>query len=364
MLTAICLIPGLLLAQPPLPAKPQAEPVRAVRLLQPFGMDDLPADPVASENSPNSPSSIAGPVAAETPVQSSTAPSVEPPPPFSIYSRSPFADRNGLSFIGGAGPGRFNIIDWESRPNGDRYWWLGRWPIPEDVQLYAGIGFNIHWWAGPVGDGAAPAPNLPPQVFDLYLDLSWSQRWSDRLTTEIRARPGLYTDFRTTPPDAFRIPGEAIGVFQATPELYLVAGVQYLQRNDIQLLPVAGLLWQPAPRWELSLIFPEPKIAYELSTKQHLWGYVAGEYGGGRWTYKNDAGHSERVEYSNFRLVVGLEWREDYLAKLPLLSSPSTSELADARRGGIRKKLETPGFPATSDEVGTLCQTTRKRSFE
>ena len=327
MLTAICLISGLLLAQPTFPAKPQAEPVRAVRILQPIGMDEPPADPVALANSPDSTPSIAVPDPAETPAKNLTGASAESPTPFSIYSRSPFADRNGLSFITGAGPGRFNIIDWESRPNGDRYWWLGRWPIPEDVQLYAGIGFNIHWWAGPVSNGAAPAPNLPPQVFDLYLDLSWSQRWSDRLTSEVRARPGLYTDFRTTPPDAFRIPGEAIGVFRAAPDLYLVAGVEYLQRNDIKLLPVAGLLWQPTPRCELSLIFPEPKFAYELSTRQHLWGYIAGEYGGGRWTFKNDAGHSEHVEYSDFRIVVGLEWREDYLAKLPLLPPKSAAFL-------------------------------------
>lgn len=308
MLYVLCLMHGAMLGQATLSAPTPAAPVPAITLLQPLTVDDAPSDPPKSANTETI-----------TP---------EAPPPFSIFSRPYFADRTGLSFIYGSGPGRFNIIDWESRPNRDRYWWLGRWPVPEDVQLHAGLGFNVHWWAGPVQyDAQPPPPNLPPRVYDLYLDMSWSQRWSDRLTSEVRFRPGLYTDFRTTPPDAFRVPGEAVGVYQVDPNLYLVGGVEYLQRNDIKVLPIAGVLWQPTPRWEIGLIFPEPKIAFELSTQQHLWGYIAGQYGGGRWTIKNDLGHSGRVEYSDFRLMFGIEWREDYLGKLPLLPQTAAAFL-------------------------------------
>jgi hypothetical protein len=243
----------------------------------------------------------------------------------SLFARPFFADRHALSWFLDAGPGRFNMIDWESRPNGDHLWWLGRWPSCEDVQLHAMIGFGIHWWAGPISRVGDPAPELPPRVFDLYLDTAWAQRWTDRLTSEIRVRPGLYTDFRTTPPDSFRIPGQAVALFQVNPELYLVGGVEHVQRNDVHLLPVGGFLWQPTPQWELRLVFPEPKIAYQLSSRHHVWGYVAAEYGGGRWTFKNDDGKSERVEVSDYRGVFGLEWRDDYFSKLSQLPEKSAS---------------------------------------
>lgn len=238
-----------------------------------------------------------------------------------------FAEQQSLSWVLSCGPGRFNLIDWEDRPNWDRLWWLARWPSPEECHFDPSIGFNIHWWAGPVQRDAHPAPNLPPRVYDLYIDLNWAQRWTDWLTTQVHVAPGLYTDFRTTPPDAFRVPGVAVAVLGMLPEVHLVGGVEYLQCNAIQILPVAGILWQPAERWELRLVFPEPKVAVELSAGQHLWGYAAGEYGGGRWTVKNEQGHSERVEYSDLRVMVGLECRDGFSGKLPMAKDNSASFL-------------------------------------
>lgn len=245
----------------------------------------------------------------------------------SIFGRPMFWERSSLSWIVGSGAGRFNIIDWESGPTSERMWGLSRWQNFDEVQIYTQIGFNIHWWSGPTRTETEAAPNLPPRVYDLYLDLSWSQRWSDRFTTEVRVQPGLYTDFRTTPPDAFRIPGQAIGLLQVTSDCFLVGGVEHLQRNDVQILPIAGVLWQPSPGCELRLVFPEPRVAVELSSRKNIWGYVAAEYGGGRWTHKNAAGHSERVEYSDYRVTFGIEWRKLDCKGAPLLIQNSSTFL-------------------------------------
>lgn len=317
MLTALCLVPGLLLAQPDLPPAPI--PVDApfkASLAAPLLADDKKPDDKKAEDKKDD----EAPKNTDVKVDSAAAKS-------SVFSRPFFFDRASLSWVLGAGAGRFNMIDWESRPNGDRLWWLSRWPAEEEVQLYCQLGFNIHWWAGPVRRGTAPAPDLPPHLFDLYLDLAWTQRWTDRLTSEVRFRPGLYTDFGTTPPDAFRAPGQAFAVWRAWDELAFVGGVDCVERINVKVLPLAGVLWQPVDWWEMRLVFPEPKIAVELSAKHHVWGYVGGEYGGGRWTFKNGADHSERVEYSDFRLVFGLEWREDYFKNLPLLSEKSAAFL-------------------------------------
>lgn len=316
MLAALALMQGLLLGQAPMPQlTPAAPPTSALppaRVVS-LGQPQVSVIQSADEN------------LTEETTTALVEKAADPADSSSIFSRPFFSDRHGLSFLFGAGPGRFNIIDWESRPNADRLWWLGRWPACDEVQLHAHIGFNIHWWSGPISNDAKPAPDLPPRVYDLYLDWAWAQRWSERLTSEVRFRPGMYTDFRTTPPDSFRIPGWAVAVYRASDDVSLVGGVEYLDRNRYKIFPVAGLLWEPTPSWELRLVFPEPKVAFELSPQNHVWGYLAAEYGGGRWTYKTELGSSEGVEYSDVRVMFGIEWREDYLKHVPLLSDKSAA---------------------------------------
>jgi hypothetical protein len=215
--------------------------------------------------------------------------------------------RHSLNFVYSRGVKHFDMIEWVSRPDlltlGD----LTSWQATHDYDFDAWLNFDIRWWAGPQGNAHTPVPNLPPQVFDLNLSLSWRQSWADGIATEVTVLPGLYTDFRTTPPDGFRVPGHAVGVFQVGPKLHLVGGVQYVQRNHLQMLPVGGLLWEPDERWQWRLVFPEPKVSYHLDATTDAWVYARGEYGGGRWAYKDDLGHADHVEYSDLRLAVGFE---------------------------------------------------------
>src|SRR5262249_53675774 len=150
-------------------------------------------------------------------------------------------DRHAFNWIISSGLRRFDAIEWVSRPDLATLTDLAAWPVENDFDLNGGLNFNVRWWAGPKGDAATPVPNLPPPVFDVNLHASWRQRWTDGITSEVTTLPGLYTDFRTTPPDSFRIPGFAVGVFRVTDELHLVGGVQHLQRNRIKVLPIGGL---------------------------------------------------------------------------------------------------------------------------
>jgi hypothetical protein len=229
--------------------------------------------------------------------------------------------RHALNWILSRGQKRFDVIEWVSRPDlltlGD----LAFWPAECDYDLDLGINFNIRWWAGPKGDADTPVPDLPPRVYDLDLRLTWRQRWADGIATEVTLLPGLYTDFRTTPPDAFRVPGFAVGVFRVAPELHLVAGAWHLQRLRVKALPIAGLLWEPTDRWQCRLVFPEPKVSYRLDAKHDAWVYARGEYGGGTWAYKDNAGRADLVEYSDLRVGAGFEWgslTRAFCPKVPL----------------------------------------------
>src|SRR5262245_47407389 len=105
MFSAVCLFSAVMLAQ--IPDDPP--PNRIASLSRPSALDDpaaLDQEPIVVTTLPRPPESSAA-------VNGSAA----APPPYSLFSRPPFSDRNGLSFITSAGPGRFNMIDWESRPS-------------------------------------------------------------------------------------------------------------------------------------------------------------------------------------------------------------------------------------------------------
>jgi hypothetical protein len=217
--------------------------------------------------------------------------------------------RHGLNWIISHGRNHLDVIEWADRPDLFTLADLTAWPDDQkDYQLDGGLGFNVRWLAGPEGNGTGPRPpNLPPHVFDLYWHATWRQRWADGVTSELTILPGLYTDFGTTPTDSFRCPAVALFAFRLDPGLHLIAGAWYLQRDRVKVLPVAGLLYEPNDRWQFRLVFPEPKVSYQLASSADVWVYVRGEYGGGRWTVNDDFHHGDRLEYSDVRIAAGFE---------------------------------------------------------
>src|SRR5688500_18206565 len=119
MLAALALMQGFLLGQTPmLEPSPAAPSTAAPSRIMSIGV------PQAKNNevTPSVTTAITASPATDD---------AKPQDASSIFSRPFFADRHSLSFLFGTGPGRFNMIDWESRPNADRLWWLGRWSANE-----------------------------------------------------------------------------------------------------------------------------------------------------------------------------------------------------------------------------------------
>jgi hypothetical protein len=286
--------------------------------------------------------------------------------------RSPEGGFTRFRYMPSRGSGGFGISELEFGTDFTSSWWESFCP-EGSTRLRAAFGFGIHWWSGPkvqneitvqgLGDGYTsgqdilgkeaqakgnpsymssiygydPDPHLPPRVYDLYLDLDWQEHWSDRFMTDVLISPGIFTDFRTTPPQSFRLRGHAIGLYSVAPHLQLVGGVDFINRLDIKALPVAGVLWRPTDETRLHLVFPQPKISHLVGIhgSKEYWLFAAAEYGGGVWTYKTEydyvvdyyyAGPADplyigppeafasrwtshdRVEYSDIRLTAGIEF--------------------------------------------------------
>lgn len=172
--------------------------------------------------------------------------------------------------------------------------------------LFISPAFALHLWDGP---SFLPA-DLPPNAYSAYLDAQWASDPNLQIGAELGFRIGAYTDFKTLNEHSLRIQGLGLGVFRFTPTLTGKVGAMYLDRNKIKILPAGGLLWTPTPQVRFDIFFPQPKLSAYLTTvgRYELWGYVAGEYGGGAWTIERADGTSDRVDINDIRASAGIEW--------------------------------------------------------
>lgn len=150
-------------------------------------------------------------------------------------------------------------------------------------------GYGAHLWSGnpqipptPLGETSL---TLPDAVHDVYIELMTMKKINDRLSVQVAAAPGLYTDFENTSSDAFRITGRALAFWKANEQLTVAFGAIYLGRDDIKALPAAGLTWKISDDSTLELMFPKPRWLRKIrSSERHdHWFYVGGEFGGGSW---------------------------------------------------------------------------------
>lgn len=181
-----------------------------------------------------------------------------------------------------------------------------------DTPLLVTPGFAFNWFSGPEGDpaGMPRGPDLPPRVYDAYLDFAWFPRLSPQLGAELGFRTGVWTDFEEFNSDTMRYLGRGLGVVSITPQFELLLGAVYLDRLRVKTLPAGGVRWRPTPEWDLYLVFPNPKIRRTMTSfgASDWWWYVSGEYGGGSWTVERE-GTGDRIDYNDIRLAFGLEWQ-------------------------------------------------------
>jgi hypothetical protein len=222
--------------------------------------------------------------------------------------------------------------------------------------------FVLSLWDGP-DNLPAPAdafPSLPSRVYSTYLEASWDPKITPQFGGHLDGSIGIYSDFNAIDKDSVRLRGTALLVLNLTPTSTLKAGVEYLDRLDIKILPAFGVLWQPNPQTKFDIYFPRPKLSKYIWTvgNTDVWWFLAGEYGGGSWTVERPGVTGDRrMDINDFRVGGGLEWkqqggmnafievayvweREIFYASVPAAPPglPKTQQLNDTfmLRGGIR----------------------------
>ena len=194
---------------------------------------------------------------------------------------------------------------------------------------------------------------LPPRLHSAYLDFIWLPQFTERFSAIVAVRPGIYSDFEKVDSDAMRIMGAGLLRYTLVPgTLDVLFGAAYLDRQDINILPVGGLIWTPNPNVRYELLVPKPKLAHRIGwgCGWEDWLYLAGEFGGGTWEIERFNGTvRDQVTLRDLRAMIGLERKKDggagfrleigyvFLRKVEFNASPGGYEPDDTVmiRGGV-----------------------------
>ncbi len=205
------------------------------------------------------------------------------------------------TWVAPGGEEEFGFFQWEIKS----VWGL---PFPDiGKPLVLTPGGAVYFLQGP------EVTDLPARLSDTYFHIRWLPKLSRYWMIDVGINPGLFGDFAFVDSSTFRLGAHVIGVFQWKPTLIFSFGAAYLDREDVGVVPVAGLVWQPHADWVLELIMPRPRVARKLSwgwlerPGAENWLYLAGEFGGGTWSVERATGVRDVATYRDFRLLAGIE---------------------------------------------------------
>lgn len=157
------------------------------------------------------------------------------------------------------------------------------------------------------------SPDLPSLLHGAYMQFRWMSLLNERWAVDAAVTPGVFSDFDSDSDDWFRISGHAVAQYTSTPRTKWILGVAYLDREDVGLLPVGGVIWTPHDDVKFELVAPRPRIAQRIywhgacTDEVQDWVYVAGEFGGGTWSIQRADGSDDILTYRDFRAIVGIE---------------------------------------------------------
>jgi hypothetical protein len=143
-------------------------------------------------------------------------------------------------------------------------------------------------------------------MYDAFLDTEWNPQVTPWFGGELGFRVGVYSDFQKWNDRALRFTGHGLAALTLSPSIKLKAGIVYLDRVRVKMLPAGGVVWTPNQDWRFDILFPNPRMSRRMWTTgaSDWWFYARGEYGGDSWVMSSP---SDQVDYNDLRVAVGVE---------------------------------------------------------
>jgi hypothetical protein len=244
---------------------------------------------------------IAGPVAG--PLIGPYAGVPTPPDPFFPYAKNKILQdaRANITWLPRNGGGGIGFIDVE-----DESTFALPVPLPGDKSYLLLTPYGeTHFVDGP------DAADLPHRLYDADLLVQFLSQTPDNVLFYAGADPGLHTDGKSFSSDAWRVALYGAIGYRFSPTFAFGIGVGYLDRRDIGLIPIGGVIWVPNPDTRFELYPPKPRIERRICNTEAYddWIYIGGELGGGEWAFERPGGVHDVASYRDWRALLGIERR-------------------------------------------------------
>jgi hypothetical protein len=171
-------------------------------------------------------------------------------------------------------------------------------------------GFAVHYLDGP------EAVDLPPRLYESYVQFRWMAQVTPQFGLDFALTPGVWSDFEQSSHEAFRMPGHGAAAWTWTDHAKIVLGAAYLDRPDVNVIPVGGIVWTPNDDVKYELLFPYPKIAHRILDERQdgreieTWAYFKMEFLGDAWAIHHSNGSDDVVLFRDWRFIFGVERKQ------------------------------------------------------
>ncbi len=182
--------------------------------------------------------------------------------------------------------------------------------LSKDLLLRAGFEWELFSFGLP---GNAPLPNTLQQISAvLGLDYQIDEHWLMRA----ELTPGLYSDFQDLSWCDVDAPLILGGSYLVDADLQWFLGLRVDLRSRYWIAPAAGVRWKFADEWTLNLLFPNPRLEYELNKRVQL--YLGGRVLAGTYRLADNFGTSHGIDprtnqamldFLELRAGPGVSWK-------------------------------------------------------
>lgn len=188
--------------------------------------------------------------------------------------------------------------------DGDQFGWLtfgsNTW-LNRSESSGVEMNFNLHLLSGP------EVVALPPRLYDFEIGYQSKTSLSEKFSYDFGLSVGVYSDFEDSARDGVRFPGHLVGMVHPSENWDWVFGVEYLDRDDIKMLPVIGFIWHDTsfPGLRIEAVFPRPRIDLQIQSNMRL--YWTARLGGGSWDIEMPDDSNDVFTYRDYQILMGLE---------------------------------------------------------
>jgi hypothetical protein len=188
-----------------------------------------------------------------------------------------------------------------------------KWVISPQVSKKLLLRFGAEWQRLSFGTpDRAALPDVLQKVNALIgLDYQLNEQWLLRADFQ----PGIYSDFQEVSWRDVDAPMLLGAAYLANADLQWFFGLRLDFRSHYSALPALGVRWRFADQWTLNLLWPNPRLEYEVSDRLKTYLGVGADFGTFRVSDhfgdhygRSDLNHAP-LDYFEIRIGPGLSWK-------------------------------------------------------